>query len=217
MPVHRFALREIMPRDPTSRYFAGTDRDRAAFEAGIKLGSILHQYVGVPLTRKNAASLERAIEAAARVQPLVEDVKVRIDRKRLRLRGPYRYGILTEDLLRVDVIVRVGRSRALGVLRYVPKLDYPLMYLKDIRQVPPPEEPSIQSIISARSLAALRGEPSGLRDGPGCRGPTGNRGQDPTGDHQPRDPPSLGAGPAGRGPRLDGRHGDRRHDRRRAR
>jgi hypothetical protein len=124
---------EIMARDPTGRYFAGTDRDRAAFEAGIKLGSILHQYVGVPLTRKNATSLERAIEAAARVQPLVEDVKVRIDRKRLRLRGPYRYGILTEDLLRVDVTVRVGRSRAVGVLRYVPKLDYPLMYLKDIR------------------------------------------------------------------------------------
>src|SRR5216117_64442 len=91
MPVHRFALRKIMARDPTVRYFAGTDRDRAAFEAGIKLGSILHQYVGVPLTRKNAASLERAIEAATRVQPLVEDVKVRIDRKRLRLRGPYRY------------------------------------------------------------------------------------------------------------------------------
>ena len=133
MPVHRFALREIMARDPTVRYFAGTDRDRAAFEAGIKLGSILHQYVGVPLTRKNAASLERAIEAATRVQPLVEDVKVRIDRKRLRLRGPYRYGTLTEDLLRVDVTVRVGRSRAVGMLRYVPKLDYPLMYLKDIR------------------------------------------------------------------------------------
>jgi len=124
---------EIMARDPTGRYFAGTVRDRAAFEAGIKLGSILHQYIGVPLTRKNATSLERAIEAAARVQPLVEDVKVRIDRKRLRLRGPYRYGILTEDLLRVDVTVRVGRSRAVGVLRYVPKLDYPLMYLKDIR------------------------------------------------------------------------------------
>jgi len=122
-----------MARDPTVRYFAGTDRDRAAFEAGIKLGSILHQYIGVPLTRKNVTSLERAIEAAARVQPLVEDVTVRIDRKRLRLRGPYRYGILTEDLLHVEVTVRVGRSKAVGMLRYVPKLDYPLMYLKEIR------------------------------------------------------------------------------------
>src|SRR5438309_10398740 len=101
MPVHRFALREIMARDPTSRYFAGTDRDRAAFEDGIKLGSILHQYVGVPLTRKNAASLERAIEAGTRVQPLVGDVKVRVDRTRLRVRCPYRYGTVTGVRLRV--------------------------------------------------------------------------------------------------------------------
>ena len=121
-----------MARDPTRAYFAGNDRDRAAFEAGIKLGSILHQFVGVPLTRGNAGALERAIEAAARVQPLVEDVRVRIDRKRLRIRGPYRYGVLTEDLLNVEVRVRVGSARAVGVLRHLPELDYPLMYLKSI-------------------------------------------------------------------------------------
>src|SRR5438309_825667 len=92
-----------------------------------------HRRMASARAMRNPTSSARAIEAAARVQPLVEDVKVRIDRKRLRLRGPYRYGILTEDLLRVDVTVRVGRSRAVGVLRYVPKLDYPLMYLKDIR------------------------------------------------------------------------------------
>ena len=53
-----------MARDPTTPYFVGTDRDRAAFEAGIKLGSIAHQFVGTPLTRRNAASIERTIEAA---------------------------------------------------------------------------------------------------------------------------------------------------------
>ena len=121
-----------MARDPTTPYFVGTDRDRAAFEAGIKLGSIAHQFVGTPLTRRNAASIERTIEAAARTQPLVERVRVKIDRKRLRVRGPYRYGVLTEDLLHVEVTVRVGTSRAIGVLRYVPQLDYPLMYLKAI-------------------------------------------------------------------------------------
>src|SRR5436853_7777934 len=129
---------EIMARDPTGRYFAGAERDRAAFEAGIKLGSILHQYIGVPLTRKNATSLERAIEAAARVQPLVEDVKVRIDRKRLRLRGPYRYGILTEDLWRDDVTIRVARSGAVGVLQVVPNVDCPITNLKDVGWATPP-------------------------------------------------------------------------------
>ncbi len=121
-----------MDPDPTRAYFAGTDRDRAAFEAGIKLGAIAHQYVGTPLTASSVESLERAIEAATRIQPLVERVRVRIDRERLTIRGPYRYGVLTEDLLNVEVAVRVGGATAIGALRYVPEFDYPLMYLKDI-------------------------------------------------------------------------------------
>jgi hypothetical protein len=121
-----------MARDRTRDYFDGTDRDRAAFEAGIKLGSILHQFAGVPLTRGSAGTLERAIEAAARVQPLVEDVRARIERARIRPRGPYRYAVLAEDLLHVEVTVRAGTARAIAVLRYVPELDYPLMYLKSI-------------------------------------------------------------------------------------
>ena len=121
-----------MADDPTRAYFAGSDRDRAAFEAGIKLGSIAHQYVGTPLTEATAPSLERAIEAATRVQPLVERVRVRIDRERMQIRGPFKYGVLTEDLLDVEVAVRVEAARAVGVLRNVPELDYPLMYLKDV-------------------------------------------------------------------------------------
>src|SRR5437016_14348283 len=112
-----------MADDPTRAYFAGSDRDRAAFEAGVKLGSIVHQYVGSPLTSATAPSLERAIEAATRVQPLVERVRVRIDRERMRTRGPYKYGVLTEELLDVEGSVRVGTEPAGGALRYVPELD----------------------------------------------------------------------------------------------
>ena len=123
-------------RDPTKAYFAGNDRDRAVFEAGVKLGSIYHQYVGAPLTRATARDLERAIESAARVQPMVEDVRVRIDRKRLRERGPYKYASLSEEMLHAEVTVRIGGVRATAVLRYVPELDYPLMYLKEIHGGP---------------------------------------------------------------------------------
>src|SRR5438309_11550060 len=97
-----------MADDSTREYFAGTARDRAAFEAGIKLGSIVHQYVGTPLTSATASALERAIEAGTRVQPLVERVRVRIDRKRMRIRGPYKYGVMTADLVDVGVSGRVG-------------------------------------------------------------------------------------------------------------
>src|SRR5256885_12426115 len=124
--------RTAMAANRTRKYFAGTDRDRAAFEAGIKWGSIVHKYVGAPLTEATAPSLERAIEAATRVQPLVERVRVRINRERMQIRGPFKYGVLTEDLLDVEVAVRVEAARAVGVLRYVPELDYPLMYPKDV-------------------------------------------------------------------------------------
>ena len=122
-----------MARDSTKVFFAGSERDRAVFEAGVKLGGMFHQYVGMPLTRATAGDLERAIESATRVQPLVEDVRVRIDRKRLRPRGPYRYASLSEEMLQAEVTIHVGRARATAVLRYVPELDYPLMYLKDVR------------------------------------------------------------------------------------
>ena len=125
-----------MARDPTKTYFAGGDRDRAVFEAGIKLGSIYHQYVGAPLKRATAADLERAIESATRVQPMVEDVRVRIDRKRLRARGPYGYASLSDEMLHAEVTVKVGAARVTAVLRYVPELDYPLMYLKEVRGGP---------------------------------------------------------------------------------
>src|SRR5207249_10208342 len=76
------AAEESMPQDPTRSYFAGTDRDRAAFEAGIKLGSILHQFLGVPLTARNAAAVERAIEETAHLQRPGEDARGKIDRRR---------------------------------------------------------------------------------------------------------------------------------------
>jgi hypothetical protein len=131
-PLRCRAGGDRIARDRTDAYFAGSDRDRAAFEAGIKLGSIFHQFIGTPLTRSTAGDLERAIEAGVRVQPCVEDVRVRIDRKRLKSRGPYKYASLAEDMITAEVAIRVGRSRALGILRYVPELDYPLMYLKAV-------------------------------------------------------------------------------------
>ena len=121
-----------MPKDPGWTYFAGTDRDRAAFEAGIKLGAIAHQFVGTPVTEKSAGDLERAIEGATKLQPLVEDVRVKIDRSRLHPHGPYAYASLTEDMLRASVTVRVGKVRAIAEMQFIPELDYPLMYLKDI-------------------------------------------------------------------------------------
>ncbi len=55
-------------------------RDQAVFEAGIKLGALYHQWVGTPISRKSAASVESAIEQAVILQPCVEEITVRLDR-----------------------------------------------------------------------------------------------------------------------------------------
>jgi len=114
-------------RDPAARFFECTDRERAAFEAGIKLGAIYHQYVGAAVDARSAASLERAIEESTRSQPHVASVRVHIARSALRPRGPYREVSLTAEMLDVALGTRIGRARARGRLAYVADLGYPLM------------------------------------------------------------------------------------------
>lgn len=50
----------------------------ACFEAGIKFGSLYHQFVGTPVSPASANSLERAIEHAIENQPYCTDVTVTI-------------------------------------------------------------------------------------------------------------------------------------------
>lgn len=118
-------------RDPASSFFQCTDKERAIFEAGIKLGTIYHQYVGVPLNLSNLESLETAIRQSALVQPFVEDAEVTIDRDMVSKRqGTYKYLTLSGDMLRVSIKIRYNSVTVTGRLRYVKEMDYPLMYFE---------------------------------------------------------------------------------------
>jgi hypothetical protein len=116
--------------DKGKKYFECGDRERALFEAGIKLGTIYHQFVGTPVSKANADAVERAIEESARIQPFVEDVKVHIDRATLReKRGPYDYYTLTGLMLQVYIRVRYGGAVVEAEMRKIDELSYPLMYV----------------------------------------------------------------------------------------
>jgi hypothetical protein len=118
-------------------YFACSDSERAAFEAGVKMGTIYHQFVGVPLSADNVRTLERAIEAGCSVQPFVEKVKVRIDRSMLRSkRGQYDYVSLTGDMLDVRIVIRYKSTRVKASMRYIKEMKYPLMFIEEITDVP---------------------------------------------------------------------------------
>ena len=122
--------------DPAKKWFQCSDRERAAFEAGIKMGSIYHQYVGAPVNESNVEALERAIEAGAWVQPFVEDVRVRIERSKIKAKrgAPYKYWSITGDMLDVWLRVRYSDTVAECKMEYVPELRYPLMRILELRE-----------------------------------------------------------------------------------
>lgn len=118
------------------KHFSCSDAERAAFEAGIKLGTIYHQFVGVPLRRENVNTLERAIEAGSRVQPFVEEVKVKIDRSRLKnKRGKYDYVSLTGEMLNVKLTVRYKDIRVKAAMRLIKEMNYPLMFVESVERI----------------------------------------------------------------------------------
>ena len=113
--------------------FACTKRERALFEAGIKMGTIYHQFVGTPVSIDTVESLEEGIRSAISVQPYVESVSIRIDRSRFVRDGDrYSYVSMTGDMIDAVVTIRIGDSRVTAEMRYDKEMGYPLMFVSDI-------------------------------------------------------------------------------------
>jgi len=116
-----------------AKKFNCSTKERALFEAGIKMGTIYHQFVGVPLDQDSVDVLEDAIEKGVLVQPYVESVTVRIDRS---IFGPkkdeYSYHSLSGEMLDVILVIKIDEVRVKAEMRYDPILKYPLMYISDL-------------------------------------------------------------------------------------
>jgi len=121
--------------DPASKYFSCTDKERAIFEAGVKLGSIYHQYTGIPINKNNVKFLEMAIEKAVAAQPFVSRVKVTIDRRKVgRLKSTYKYKTLLGDMMDVRLRIHYGTAVVEGRMAWVVSMKYPLMRFKVLRE-----------------------------------------------------------------------------------
>lgn len=96
-------------------------RERACFEAGIKFGSLYHQFAGTPVSRASAGSLERAIAESITNQPHCERVEVTIDRDRLKAAADATHGYteLTGELYDCEIVVAVDGARATAELVHV--------------------------------------------------------------------------------------------------
>lgn len=110
-----------------------SDREQAIFEAAIKLGALYHQWVGTPIARKSAASIETAIEKAVILQPFVEEITVKLDRS-LMTENIYGYSELSGLMFEVEIITRVGFAYCHA--RLAPHAGYPLMQIVECHEIP---------------------------------------------------------------------------------
>lgn len=127
MPVNRAKIAE--------KYFNCSDRERAAFEAGIKLGTIYHQFIGTPISKDNVALLEKAIAEGTKTQPFVEDAEVHVSREDLkRKKGEFDYVSLSGNMLTVRLLVEYKDIRVSAGMKFIKEINYPLMYMDKIEK-----------------------------------------------------------------------------------
>lgn len=112
-----------------------TSREALLFEAGIKLGGIFHQYLGIPVSPHTAGALARSIEAAVALQPFVERVKVRIvpGHGGAVGRGRFGYRYVTAEMIDARVTLTDGATRVVARLSYRADLRYPLMRVESAK------------------------------------------------------------------------------------
>lgn len=107
-------------------------RERCAFEAGIKLGALFHQFIGTPVSESSKRSLEEAMQKAVMNQPYVRRAEVRIRSEVLRKasKNVFGYASLSPEMLEAEVWVECEGVVCVGRLAYSQEKSYPLMWLE---------------------------------------------------------------------------------------
>ncbi|MFD1563642.1 dihydroneopterin aldolase family protein [Haloarchaeobius amylolyticus] len=113
---------------------APTDAEVACFEAGIKFGSLYHQFAGTPVSPDSAASLESAMEESIENQPHCSAVTVDVLTDELEAElaeSTAEYTELTGRFLEVEIVVDYEGCEI--VTRMAMEDGYPLMRLESVR------------------------------------------------------------------------------------
>ena len=121
--------------DVDKEYFSNiTTRERAIFEGAISMGALFHQFVGTPVNKNSTESLEKAMEESLSLQPAIEKVEVNIRFDKLEeSMTEFDYTSLTGDMLDVKIHTKVEDVLAIIRIEFIEELNYPLMYVEDIK------------------------------------------------------------------------------------
>ncbi len=114
---------------------APIDTEAACFEAGIKFGSLYHQFAGTPVSPNSAPSLARAMEESIENQPHCRAVTVDVQTNALEAAladATADYTELTGRFLEVEIVIDYEGCTV--VTRMEMEDGYPLMALESVRE-----------------------------------------------------------------------------------
>ena len=122
--------------DVNEKYFSNINsRERAIFEGAITMGALFHQFIGTPINKESAPSLEKAMKESLELQPAIEKVDAKIDLDRLNSAlSTFEYTSLNGDMLDIKIYTKVDNITAIIRIEFIEELNYPLMYVEDIQE-----------------------------------------------------------------------------------
>jgi len=113
-----------------------SERERACFEIGIKLGALYHILCGIPISSdKNIInSIERGIEASISCQPYVKKVKIILDKDKIigDKSNEFAYDEITGKVIKAEIEVQYKSVKIYAKVEWIEDLKYPLMYIEKI-------------------------------------------------------------------------------------
>ena len=130
-----------MPRTNEKIYFSPdlSERERACFETGIKLGALYHILCGIPITsdEKIINSIENGIETAISCQPFVQSVKITLDKGNIKgnKSTEFDYDEISGKIIHAKLTVKYDTIEILAKIDWIEDLQYPLMYIEKIHEI----------------------------------------------------------------------------------
>lgn len=113
------------------------DRERACFEAGIKLGALYHLLSGMPISSnpKIVEAIEKGIEASISCQPYVKSVSVKLNRENIsgEKSTEFDYDEISGKIIDAIVMVEYKKIEVKVKVKWIEELQYPLMFIENIK------------------------------------------------------------------------------------
>lgn len=114
-----------------------SNRERAAFELGIKLGALFHIAVGIPISNNEdvLASIEKGLEESINCQPYVSSVAINLPRESIKgeKKHEFDYSGISPRILNAEIGVDFRNVSIKGKFEWIEKLKHPLMYVSEIK------------------------------------------------------------------------------------